>query len=92
MISASDEFCYQPRRQAFIAASSNDAHTDNKFVLPAGQGKVRAGKLPVTIGRAPKPRSLAMEATGITVDAFSAIPIDKGMHMCSIQLRCRRLH
>jgi mercuric reductase len=59
--------------------ASHVAHTDGEFVLTTEHGELHADQLLVATGRIPNTRSLALEATGVIVNAQGAIVIDQGM-------------
>ncbi|KDP87204.1 mercuric reductase [Cupriavidus sp. SK-3] len=59
--------------------ASQVAYADGEFVLTTGRSEIRADQLLVATGRAPNTRELALEATGVTVNAQGAIVIDQGM-------------
>ena len=59
--------------------ASNVAYAEGEFVLTTGHGEIRADQLLIATGRAPNTRGLALEATGVMVNAQGAIVIDQGM-------------
>jgi mercuric reductase len=59
--------------------ASHIAYTSGEFVLPTGDGEVRADKLLIATGRAPNTRGLALEAAGVAVNPQGAIIVDERM-------------
>ncbi len=60
-------------------AVSRVRHEGGEFLLRIPTGERRAERLLVATGRTPNTNGLALEATGVTLDAHGAIRVDGGM-------------